>query len=443
MSSALPPPAAPAQVECPSCWQQLPYYDAINSAFFGCPKCHTFFEYPEIGKPKQLQKFKAKPSMQRTLPLGATGTLKGVPYRVTGYMWRREVNSTAHWEEYQLRHEETGAYHQLAVYQGHWMLLEPTEEQYRVQQGNSRRAFVETTDDTFRLYNRYSPRVLYAEGEFDWNVLDDESLSISEYISPPLMLVRERTATKRVHWFRAQHLDPLEIQNGFRVVNSHIPFRTGTGAIEPAPSQATWPILRTFSLVAALLVVVTHLFLMAWGNETVLDTDFVSNPQTVPLEQPVGSGGDRPMRVSPSFTVPGTGALSIRLSANVDNSWLELPFTVVNEQTGQLFEATRGMEYYHGVEDGESWSEGSTETDALLNSVPAGRYHLNFYPAADASNQNPISFHATVQARASFGSNAFLALVLLLLYPAIQFVRRHYHEQQRWENSDYGPGAAS
>ena len=35
-----------------------------------------------------------------------------------------------------------------------------------------------------------------------------------------------------------------------------------------------------------------------------------------------------------------------------------------------------------------------------------------------------------MQARASFGSNAFLALVLLLLYPAIQYVRRHYHEQQ-------------
>ncbi|MBX0290602.1 DUF4178 domain-containing protein [Hymenobacter sp. HSC-4F20] len=415
----------------------------MNSAFFGCPQCQAFFEYPEVGKPKLLRQFKEKPYMQRVLPLGTTGTLEGEPYRVTGYMWRREAKTTAHWEEYQLRHEKTGAYHQLAVYQGHWMLIEPTEEQYRVQQENSRQSFVETTDSTFVLYNRYSPRVLYAEGEFDWNVLDDEALTVSEFISPPLMLVRERNKSKRVSWFLARHLDPLAIQNGFGITNSHIPARVGTGAIEPAPGQASWPILRTFSLVVALLVVATHLFLMAWGNETVLDADFISSPATVPLAQPVGSSSDRPVHVSPSFTVPGNGALSIQLWANVDNSWLELPFTVVNEQTGQLFEVTRGMEYYHGVEGGESWSEGSTQADALLTSVPAGRYHLNFYPAADASNQNPVSFRVTVQARASFGSNAFLALILLLLYPAIQYARRYFHEQRRWENSDFGPVSAA
>jgi Domain of unknown function (DUF4178) len=199
-----PPSVAPAAVKCPSCGHEVRYYDALHSAFFGCRQCHTFFEFPETGAPKQLRKFKDMPRQKPVLALGSTGQLEGHTYRVTGYMWRCEVKSARYrWEEFQLREEATGAYRQLAVFQGHWVLITPTEEQYRVSLGG----VVEEPETDFRLFNRYSPRVLYAAGEFDWNVLADESLTISEYISPPLMLVRERKNKSHNHWFKARHLE--------------------------------------------------------------------------------------------------------------------------------------------------------------------------------------------------------------------------------------------
>jgi Domain of unknown function (DUF4178) len=435
---------APAAVKCPTCSHEVRYYDAIHSAFFGCRKCDTFFEYPETGAPKKLRKFKKAPNHSPVLPLGSIGQFEGKNYRVTGYMWRCEVKAPWYrWEEFQLREEATGVYRQLAVFQGHWLLLTPTETQYRVSPGG----VIETVETDYALYNRYSPRILYAAGEFDWNVLADESLTISEYISPPLLLVRERKNQNHNHWFWARHLEPQEVAEAFGLTPGQLPERNSVGAAQPAPGETTWPQLRTFALVAALLIVLTHLYLMQWGNERIFSQQFTSEvaaPDSARMAfAPPGTAQERQPLVSPAFTVPGTGALTVKLYGEVNNTWVEVPFTLVNEQTGQQFAGTGSMEYYSGVEDGESWSEGKKDQELLLNQVPAGRYHLNFYPVSDQANPTGIQFRATVEARATAGSNAVVALVLLLLYPGFVWARRTWHERSRWENSDFSPYASS
>ncbi|MFD2787101.1 DUF4178 domain-containing protein [Hymenobacter rubripertinctus] len=433
---------APAAIRCPHCGHEVRYYDALQSAFFGCPACKTFFEYPEQGAPKQLRRFKDSPPPTIPLAVGSTGQLDSETYRITGYQWRCEAKGQSYrWEEFQLRHETTGANRQLAVFRGHWLLIEPTAEQYRASQGG----LIEAEETDFQLYNRYSPRVLYAEGEFDWNVLSDESLTFSEYVGPPLMLVRERQNKNRDHWFLARHLEPAEVAEAFGVPRSQLPHRAGVGAAQPVPGFSKWPQLRTLALVMALVVVVTHVLLMLWGNETVFNREFVTEPlPTQPVTDSLGqlvtpNGPERQVLVSPSFAVPGTGALTVKLWASVDNSWVELPFALVNEQTGQQFAASSSLEYYHGVADGESWHEGNLNAETLLSQVPAGPYHLNFYPVADLSKPEAIQFRATVQARATAGSNAGLALLLLLLYPGMLYVRQILHESTRWENSDFSP----
>lgn len=441
------PSFAPASVKCPGCGHEVRYYDAIHSAFFGCTSCQTFFEYPETGAPKQLRRFTDLPHHHPILALGSTGQLAGETYRVTGYMWRCEAKNAAYrWEEFQLHQETTGQYRQLAVFQGHWLLIEATNEQYRP----GTNSLVETPEADFRLYNRYSPRILYAAGEFDWNVLADESLTISEYISPPRMLVRERKNKKSDQWFTARHLEPREVAAAFGLSESQLPYREGTGAAQPAPGEATWPQLRTFALLMALLVVLTHLYLMLWGNEMVFNQEFTSEVPVAALTDSArlslpatGATQERQPLVSPTFLVPGTGALNVKLQAEVNNTWVEVPFSLVNEQTGQQFAGSSSLEYYFGVEDGESWSEGNQEQELMLNTVPTGRYHLNFYPVTDPVNNFGIRFRATVEARATAGSNAVLALVILLLYPGLLWVRRSTHERSRWETSDFSPYTSS
>ena len=144
--------------------------------------------------------------------------------------------------------------------------------------------------------------------------------------------------------------------------------------------------------------------------------------------------------VSPSFTVAHQSTLDIDLVATLSNQWLELPVSLVNEQTGQGFEFTKNIEFYSGVESGESWSEGGRNASALLSRIPAGRYHLNFYPFTEAGVRPTIKVRVT--ANPTLWSNFFICLLLILLYPAFQLWRSISFETQRWSESDFAPTSA-
>ena len=54
------------------------------------------------------------------------------------------------------------------------------------------------------------------------------------------------------------------------------------------------------------------------------------------------------------------------------------------------------VEYYAGVEDGESWSEGSRESDAYLSALPEGEYSLRLEVHGDPKNP-PMQLHVRVR----------------------------------------------
>ncbi|WP_332368127.1 hypothetical protein [Spirosoma telluris] len=139
--------------------------------------------------------------------------------------------------------------------------------------------------------------------------------------------------------------------------------------------------------------------------------------------------------ITPSFDISTQSALAFNLSATLDNQWLELPVTLINEQSGRVYEFSKTLEYYHGVESGESWSEGTNDDDAVLSRIPAGRYHLNIYPAREPGQS--ITFRIIVRKNPFLGSNMALLLLLLVIYPVFQYIRKLWRESQRWSNSDY------
>ncbi|TYZ07612.1 DUF4178 domain-containing protein [Hymenobacter lutimineralis] len=431
--------AAPAHVPCPKCHHQVPYFDQENSTFFVCPACHAYFKAEDDNAPVSLGKFEG--NQKPVLPLGAVGTLRGQQYRVLGWMLRKEKQAIYQWHEYMLRHEETGIQAQLAMYEGHWMLVGPAGRDYKVSgRATSRGAQILDEDTSYDIYNSYSPVTLYAEGEFDWEIHEASKLTVTEYIAPPHMLVREKQGHQAAHWYRALHIEPSEVAEGFQVPNQRMPFRTGVGAIQPAPAQNSWPALRSFSLNMALLVIITQLALLFIKPEKqVLLQDFSTGRETVPTganAEAVAAGSNRVL-VSKAFEIEGPAALQFALTSSLANQWLEVPVTLVNERTGQRYEFTKSLEYYSGVEDGESWSEGSQDQDATLANIPTGRYHLTLYPVSENGQDLPL--HLGVSQHTPLQSNAVVLLLLLAVYPVIQYLRRHSHEHNRWANSNYGP----
>ncbi|MCB2408222.1 DUF4178 domain-containing protein [Hymenobacter sp. BT178] len=430
-----------ARLACPACQEQLTYYDVVNSTHFACPACHVLFSQPAQGPALKVRQFQDVPRLPPCLPLGSLGTMPdGLPYRVTGYMLRKEKSSPARWQEFML-FNPTAGYAQLALYEGHWTFIKPAAElrskQQEPQSKTRTQRYVLDNDIAYALYNKYQPRILYARGEFDWNILDDERLNVFEYVAPPHMLVQETGMGQQPQWYRAEHIEPAAVARAFGVAISQLPDRDTVGAIQPAPGGDSWPAVRRFTLLLLGLLVLTEIVLASLRpSRQLLSQHFVSGAsQALPSFRPDST--EKVLVSSPfEITEPST-VLDINLRAEIDNSWLELPVSLVNEQTGQGFEFTKNMEYYHGVESGESWSEGSVQADATLTKIPAGRYHLNLYPVSE--NNRPVGFSLTVTENSWQPGNFFLFGLALLVYPGLLYWRRYNHEQARWAQSNYGP----
>ena len=437
MSEPTTPQPESAQLACPECGTLITYYDVEGSEYYACPSCHAYFKYSGENKPKVLGNYKSLPPPElNLLPIGTAGTLAGQPCRVVGLVERAELARNGklqyRWLEYQIYQPITDDYAQLAVFKGHWTVIRPAKRAYRVDDVKTRHASVSQPDATYKLYNRYQTRVVWAVGEFDWNIEGDDLLGFAEYISPPVMLIQERNKDRET-WYRAEHIEPSAVATAFNVKPGDLPAQEGVGAVQPDPVRASIPALTLLTGIALLLLLLFQVSAVVRHSPTTL----LSENLQVVADTAAAPGTGRVL-VSPSFSLDHQAALEIDLTATLSNQWLELPVSLVNEQTGQGFEFTKNIEFYSGVESGESWSEGSRDTDAVLAQVPAGRYHLNFYPLTEAGPAAP-AIVVRVVADPTLWSNFFIVFFLLLIYPFCQYVRRAGHETQRWNESDYGP----
>ncbi|WP_246859496.1 DUF4178 domain-containing protein [Spirosoma sp. KCTC 42546] len=413
-----------ATLTCPNCQTTITYYDVSGSSYYGCPNCHAFFKYENEGPPEILTTFQPSTATP-VLPIGSEGYLNGQFVRVVGLLHKKEAGSFYRWLEYMLLRQD-GRYSQLAEYNGHWMVIEPTDHTYSHYHVGGKTYTINTDEGQYWLYNQYKPELLNAVGEFDWNCLEDEKLTISEYIRPPSMLISEQGATDS-KWYKARYISRSELATAFGIAKDVLPAPSGVGAIEPADPDDRSGTLLAFTGMLLVAVFVLQVILS------------IVKPSTQLLKESYQTESDSSGTIKPiitsSFDVDGPTVLAFNLSASLDNQWIELPVTLINEQSGRVYEFSKTLEYYYGVEGGESWSEGSRDDDAVLSRIPSGRYHVNIYPARDLGK--PVSFSIGITQNTMLGSNIALLLLLFSIYPISLFVNKQWHESQRWSNSDY------
>jgi hypothetical protein len=481
MSTApLAPP--PAWVPCPKCDAQVPCYDPANSEYFGCFKCHTYFKAdPASLGPKAsiVRGFKHELAPGPTLPLGATATLGGYHCRLTGYQVRGEKNDrTAEWREYQLRPVEPIAGDdpidfplQLAEFQGHWLLIRRAPS-FPATKGNHSFQGKEwtsaSTGNTYRLWHRYEPIIRDAQGEFDWNILEDEHLKIQEFTYPPYLLSSEQPPKSPATWYLAEYLEPIQVATAFGLNANTLPSREGTGAAQPNPhnTASAW---RLFGVATLLLLLLTGWLAITRPSATTTETftipampattDAAASPPLASTSDTLGRSAAAPglpapattaapaaagagysqMLVSKTIVLTYPSAVDITFTAlDLTNHWIEVTANLVNEQTGRGYEVTRSLEYYEGVEDGEHWSEGNRSASVVISGLPPGRYHLNLYPSPEAGTGDSM-LQVQLEQHSGFASNFLLILLLMSIVPLWHWARHGAFEASRWENSNFAP----
>jgi hypothetical protein len=420
---------AGVQLACPQCGGPLELRAPDKTERVTCPNCGALLDVNQgqLRFLKALQPGKVRP----IIPLGATGKLGDTPYIVIGYLKRSipgDYGERYPWEEYLLYHPREG-FRWLVRSDDHWNFVTPLSPGQV--HAYSRVATWDGKD--FKIFQKAMARVDHVLGEFYWKVAVGEEVEDSDYVRPPKMLSRETLRTGdlaglgEVNWSHGTYLRPAEVEQAFGVKNLPRPAFGNVAPNQPFPYKriyAYWGLLSGAAFFLGLM------FLAIGQGRTVLHTAYPL-PSEIGPEQPV-------VFFSDPFPLSANKNLKIDFSAGVNNSYLEIEGDLIEEGTDMTQPFSTYVSYYQGVEDGESWSEGSRETAVYLPPQPPGNYRLRLDVYGEPG-KTPPELQVTVLEGAHRLRNLLFALLALSVIPLGVVVYHVYFEHQRWRDSEYSP----
>jgi len=423
-------PVVPKEVSCASCHKPILVKTFPYAQSCSCSTCGTrmFFKPGKEFQPTGKDKSNAN---QLSIPLGAVGIVKGISYEVIGYTLKQDTTADrSKWAEYVLYNRAEG-YAFLSEYAGNWL--------YAREQGNypvlpeEDPISIYYKGDEFQLYNSYGINILDADGEFPFNIYDDTTALSSEFIAPPRMWIYEKSTAEGINWFLAEHQDHKELAAAF---SAELPPKTEMGVLDPKGYMSLSKLVKVTLIAVAVLVCVHWLIGLGKQNKVLLNQDILLRDSSATTTF-----------VSSKFDLTKWSSnLKFDINAPVDNSWLDLEASLVNNGNGQEYHVEQLVQYYHGYDDGDSWSEGSATETAYLNGIPSGTYFLRIQAERDTTNgswNGLQQFSLTVTNDVPTHRNLLIFSGLLLLWPVISYLRLRYTEKRRWGGSKYSPYKAS
>ncbi len=361
------------------------------------------------------------------IPLGSTGKINDIEYEVIGYVRKEEQNEyKSQWSEYTLFNPQHG-FAFLSEYQGHWIYVREQGDSPILT--NARHKQFTYKKDTFQLYNSYSYKAISAAGEFPYNIFDNWKSEAREFINPPHMWIEEREPNEGISWYSGEHVNAKKLEKSFSVVT--MPHPHGVGALTPSGYIPRNDLFK-ISLFGLLVILLVHFSINMSKQERILMEKTYNFPDS----------SNTVSEVTEKFRLDKWSSnILFDIQAGVKNSWFEMAITLVNAETGKEYSLEKGVEYYAGYSDGESWSEGSQRDYAYLNRIPAGTYFLQLQGTREGATYtipSIRSFFLRVVYDVPVTRNLIWSLALLLIWPVALGVRTYIKEGQRWENSPFG-----
>jgi hypothetical protein len=405
------------QLSCPKCNHTfLPKGKALTVALT-CTKCGVYFCVHTKANDQFLNK------SAPYIPIGTRGIIHGTVYEVMGFVVKREQKYRYTWGEYFLFNPNVGIAF-LSENDGNWNFLKPYSKHPLL--------VTHTTEPTikegkFRLYAKYKAEVLFASGEFFTDVIESTESSLHyEHINPPYVLTYEE-GKSQLGGFLGQYISGKEVAAAFGINEKKMPPKNGMGYTEPHSFSIDESLLVSITILTVIAAFLLQLILNETSiNKKVFQGSFNQSDLT-----------EQKMFTTTSFDLPGSEKnVVVTVSAPISNDWFFAEYSLINEATDQEYIFTKEIEYYHGKEGGESWSEGSNKGEAFLSSIPGGKYHINIYPEFSLNNHK---FDLSVVRDAPFYSNFGILFFLLCLFPACFYGYKYYKEVTRWKDSDYSP----
>lgn len=470
--------AAAVSIQCPQCGAALELRAPDESLRVVCGYCDSLLDVEQAGHGLRFFEALGKQAARPLIPLGAEGELRGRRYRVIGFLQRKvHIEGRDYfWQEY-LLHTPRQPFHWLIHSDNHWSLGRP------VSAGDVHAEFRTATCEgrAFRAFARSSPVVTAVYGEFYWQVRRGERAFAADYVAPPLMLSREETTlspeqqaamdaaisgqgppptdiSNEVHYTLSEYLERRDVEQAFGVQG--LPRPANIAPHQPYPHRGIFPIAAVYFAAAMALAA---LFFATGPRRQIFRQQFNLNRVSAPVVAPVTPLSPTQPGLSPTaptgmpastepessnrvffsdtpVEVHGHRNLRVTLESPVDNSWVYVAGDLFNEQSGMVQPYDAEVAYYHGVEGGESWSEGSHRRRTYVGAVPPGKYTLRFEFQWDKMQLSDTQATITVHEGVPRILHLFLALLALGAIPVGVLIHQITFESGRWSESDFAGG---
>ena len=420
---------------CPSCGAPVPIFVPSETERCGCEACGALLDYTR-GALRLLVQLEP-PSVRPLIALGSQGQLFGTARTVIGFMQRAVTvaGDLYTFREY-LLHSEHG-YSWLLEENHHWLHVSPIATSKVSERGTS----ASYQGRSYRAFARGAPVVDFVIGEFYWKVQRGDTCGTLDYIAPPRLLSVERTDNE-VSWSEGQYVESAQLERAFALKQA-LPRPVGVAAAQPNPHTK-----RGSALVFALLAVLWFVLAFAYelGNRKPLLVDMTAMLPTRLGATDSPSGSE--LKFSPSFQVQrGSTTLKVEVESPIDNGWVQVDLALIPEplatgQTGEPRELSVLVEHYHGVSDGESWSEGGAEASGYFARVARGTYTLRVggsyaYEGGSWDAQRAVPMPRVRVYEGARGPFCCFGTFFLIALPwLLAQLRRASFEQRRRENEN-------
>ena len=421
-----------AQVSCPHCGGPLELRAPDKTERVTCPNCNSLLDVNQ----GQLQFLKAldKPWFQPVIPLGTTGDVPEGKMTVIGAMARSvTIEGTQYfWGEYLLYNPQIG-FRWLVHSDDHWNYVRAVPPGEISESTKS----ADYQGKSYRIFQDAQARVEVVLGEFYWKVEAGEQVRGVDYVAPPYMLSKEvstvyvtdpknasktKRSTGEINWSLGTYVPVQQIEKAFGV--SGLPRPSN---IAPNQPYKHWWVYKYWGAFLAVLLLAGLLaFALSGSSKQVFS-------QTVTF-QPLQNEDGTQVFFSQPFDLAGRRNIRITGQSPVDNTWVYLEGDLINDETGAVQSFPIDISYYYGVEDGESWTEGSQTDSAYSSAMPAGRYVLRLEGQWERWQQ-PATVQIKVEQNVLHGFNLLVALIVISIGPILMGIYHIGFERRRWSES--------
>jgi hypothetical protein len=287
------------------------------------------------------------------LDLGDPFRWNGVRYEVAARLaWIEDGSTEWMTREWLLFHPARGSLW-LSEYRGSWELSHRT---HVMPEGTPpSRGRCRTADGRTWSVDETGERELYCvDGGLPWLARLGDKVSFVEMSDAKGQTYEIETTRHEVEYVRGEWL-------------SHAQVSAATGkAAAPPPEPRAFPWIAVSVVVAGLCVLANLILLVS-----------AAASGTVVLAQALRADAVSGEILTEPFAL--TEGSFTRIEAEVpdlDNAWMAIDAALVRDEDTVVHAFDADVEYYHGREGGESWSEGDRDTSTLVAAPSGGAYRL-------------------------------------------------------------------